>query len=104
MVVARLYAAYRLPNSASIPGDRFMLKRLLTIALVIGSTAGFAAGNLAPDLFTTGLGSGSGFGPNLNKQLSASNIDVIVRFSHPPTKDDMQLIGSYGQVKNQTLD
>src|SRR5207302_1152456 len=63
-----------------------------------------AAGNLAPDLFTTGLGSGSGFGPNLNKQLSASNIDVIVRFSHPPTKDDMQLIGSYGQVKNQTLD
>src|SRR3954447_23848917 len=30
---------------------------------------------------------------------SGPAIDVIVRFTHSPTKDDLKLLGAYGQVK-----
>src|SRR5204863_1329719 len=30
-------------------------------------------------------------------------MDVIVRFIHPPTKDDLKLVGPYGQVKKNLV-
>jgi len=61
-----------------------MLKRLLSVAAMLASSVAFAAPKIAPDVPTSG-----------------GNIDVIVRFVHPPTKDDLKLLGPYGQVKKQ---
>jgi len=32
---------------------------------------------------------------------SGPAVDVIVRFTHAPTKDDLKLLGPYGQVKKK---
>src|SRR5947209_5489814 len=59
-----------------------MLRRLTILAVIACSTVAFAASKVAPDI-----------------PKSGGAIDVIVRFTHPPTKDDLKLLGPYGQVK-----
>jgi serine protease AprX len=59
-----------------------MFKRLLVVTFIVGSTFAFGAPKTAPDV-----------------PKSGGNIDVIVQFTHPPTKSDLQLLGPYGQVK-----
>ena len=61
-----------------------MLKRFISIALIFGSTVAVAAppSKIAPDV-----------------PKSGARVEVIIRFDHPPTKDDLKQIGPYGQVK-----
>src|SRR5437764_5924963 len=59
-----------------------MMRWLLAVFLTVGSTLTFAGPKIAPDF-----------------PKSGSNVEVIVRFTHPPTKDDLKLLGPYGQVK-----
>ena len=59
------------------------VKRSLCLALILCAGV-FAGPKIAPDLPKSG---GQGL------------IEVIVRFTHPPTKDDLKLLGPYGQVK-----
>ena len=61
-----------------------MLKRLLIITAMLAGSVAFAAPKVAPDVPANG-----------------GNVDVIVRFVHPPTKDDLKLLGPYGQIKKQ---
>jgi hypothetical protein len=67
-----------------ISGDA-ILKKLLTDALIMGTQFACAGSKLRRIL--TG-------------SASSAAIEVIVRFTYPPTKRDLKLLGSYGQVKN----
>src|SRR3954466_11784076 len=58
-----------------------MMKRLLLLTAILCVSVS-AASKLARDLPTSGPA-----------------IDVIVRFKLPPTKNDLKLLGPYGQVK-----
>src|SRR5437763_11415172 len=58
-----------------------MMKRLLLLASILCISVS-AASKLARDLPTSGPA-----------------IDVIVQFKNPPTKDDLKLLGPYGQIK-----
>jgi serine protease AprX len=60
-----------------------MLKRLLSlVAMVACAVASGAPKKIGPDVPSTG-----------------GNVNVIVRFVHPPTKDELKLLGPYGQIK-----
>jgi serine protease AprX len=59
-----------------------MFKRVTFLAVTVACTIALGAPKVAPDVPKGG-----------------SNIDVIVRFVHPPTKDDLKLLGPYGLVK-----
>jgi serine protease AprX len=58
-----------------------VMKKLLLLTSIFCVSLS-AASKLAPDLPTSGPA-----------------IDVIVRFKNPPTKDDLKLLGPYGQIK-----
>src|ERR1051325_2556803 len=63
-------------------GNRKHMKQSLRfLALFAGASLALAGSRVAPDL------------PN------SSSVDVIVRFSNPPTKSELQALGSYGQLK-----
>src|SRR5258708_22061507 len=62
------------------------MKRLLLSTLLAAVQIAFAAPKLSPDLPKTG---------------GTTLMDVIVQFTHPPTKDDLKQLGPYGQVKRQ---
>src|SRR5439155_4429516 len=51
------------------------------LVLLAGASLALAGSRVAPDL------------PN------SSTVDVIVRFTNPPTKTELQVLGSYGQLK-----
>jgi len=60
----------------------------LFLGLIAGTGLIFAAPKMAPDI------------PNVSP---STPVEVIVRFKSSPTKDDLKLLGPYGQVK-RTLD
>ena len=61
--------------------SKHMKQSLRFLALFAGASLALAGSRVAPDL------------PN------SSTVDVIVRFSNPPTKSELQALGSYGQLK-----
>ena len=62
------------------------MKRLLLLTLIASMQLALAGPKLSPDLPKSG---------------GSDVIDVIVQFKNPPTKDDVKLLGPYGQVKKQ---
>jgi len=59
-----------------------MLKRLLIVGTLLTCAIASGASKIAPDVPMTG-----------------GNIPVIVRFVNPPSKNDLKLLGPYGQIK-----
>jgi serine protease AprX len=41
--------------------------------------------------------------PDVPNKGGSTVLDVIVQFIHPPTKDDLKLLGPYGQIKKQWI-
>jgi serine protease AprX len=62
------------------------MRRLLLSMLIASVQMAFAGPKLSPDLPKSG---------------GTDVIDVIVQFKNPPTKDDLQQLGPYGQIKKQ---
>src|SRR5947209_20030895 len=58
-----------------------MKQSLRFLALFAGASLALAGSRVAPDM------------PN------SSSVDVIVQFTNPPTKSELQALGSYGQLK-----
>src|SRR5439155_11293289 len=58
-----------------------MKQSLRFLALFAGASLALAGSRVAPDM------------PN------SSSVDVVVQFTNPPTKAELQALGSYGQLK-----
>ena len=43
---------------------------------------------------------GSKIAPDVPQSNSNANIDVIVQYKTPPSKDELKQLGPYGQIKN----
>src|SRR5438876_4082738 len=61
--------------------SKHMKQSLRFLALFAGASLALAGSRVAPDM------------PN------SSSVDVVVQFTNPPTKAELQALGSYGQLK-----
>src|ERR1035437_5549109 len=81
------------------------MKKLLLVILIAVVQIAIAGSKLSPDLENSpGMNTPNSGGTKITTTPNSggtNNIDVIVQFTHPPTKDDLKLLGPYGQMKKQ---